>query len=227
MLTIMPLVVQALSGVSFVGSYSTYYYQLAGNSVARSFQLSCGAQGLSLAGDITSWFVIDRVGRRTLLIYGVGALTVLLLTCGGLATSAAPGPIVGTVALFMCYNFVYNIVIGSVAYAVIAETPITRLRPKTIALALTCQKSIYCLQNFVLPYIFNPDKGNLGAKTMFIFGGFGVLGVAFFWFCQPETAKRSFAELDEMFFKQVPARKFKTYVTGLEAQMEETRLTHE
>lgn len=219
LLTIMPLTVQAMCGVSFVGNYSTYYYQLAGNTVRRSFQLSLGAQGLSLAGDITSWFVIDRVGRRTLLIYGLSALSALLLTCGGLSTSKDHNVISGAVALFMMYNFTYNIVIGSVAYAVIPEIPTSRLRAKSIAASLACQRSLYTAQSFILPFIFNPDKGNLGGKTMFIYGVFAAIGVVLFYFFQPETARRSFEEIDEMFINKVPAKDFKKYETTLERQM--------
>jgi hypothetical protein len=37
------------------------------------------------------------------------------------------------------------------------------------------------------------------------------------WFFQPETTGRTYAELDEMFMKKVPARKFKSYKTDAEA----------
>jgi len=213
LVTIMPLTVQALSGVAFISGYSTYYYQLAGNSVHRSFQLSCGAQGLSIAGNIASWFIIDRVGRRPLITYGMCFLTALLIVTGALATSSAPGPLAGTVGLIMFYNFAFNIVIGAVAYTIIAEIPTAKLRAKTIGISLTVQQTIYTVEIFVLPYIFNPDQANLGANTSFIFGGFSVICCVVLWFHQPETAKRSFQEIDEMFFNRVPARKFKTYVT--------------
>lgn len=66
---------------------------------------------------------------------------------------------------------------------------------------------------FVIPYLFNPDQANLGARVAFIFGAFAVLSTVYLWLCQPETSGRSFAELDEMFVRKVPARGFKTYKT--------------
>lgn len=217
-LTIMPLTIQALSGVSFISFYGTYYFQLAGNSVQRSFQLSCGAQGLSIAGNIVSFFLIDSVGRRPLIFWGMCSLTVLLMVTGGLATSSEPGPLTGTVGLIMLYNFVFNLVIGSVAYTVISEIPTNKLRSKSIAISLTFQQTLYTVQLFVLPYIFNPDKANLGAKTSFIFGGFAVLSCIYLWFYHPETANRSFQEIDELFFKKVPARRFKSFVTSSQSE---------
>lgn len=64
---------------------------------------------------------------------------------------------------------------------------------------------------FVLPYLFNPNKANLGAKVAFIFGGLSVLCLIYLWFCQPETTGLSYEELDELFINRVPTRKFQQY----------------
>jgi MFS transporter, SP family, general alpha glucoside:H+ symporter len=67
--------------------------------------------------------------------------------------------------------------------------------------------------SFVLPYLFNPNEANLGAKTAFLFGGLGTLSLIYLWFFQLETSGRTYEELDEMFAKRIPARKFKSYIT--------------
>lgn len=64
---------------------------------------------------------------------------------------------------------------------------------------------------FVLPYLFNPDKANLGARVTFIFGAISVLCTIYLWACQPESAGFSFEELDELFLQGVPAREFKSH----------------
>jgi hypothetical protein len=74
---------------------------------------------------------------------------------------------------------------------------------------------------FVLPFIFNPNEANLGAKTSFIFGGLSVLCWIYLYFYQPETARRSFEEIDEMFLKHIPARKFKGFKTDAEQMGED------
>lgn len=74
--------------------------------------------------------------------------------------------------------------------------------------------------SFVLPYLFNPDKLNLGGKLGFIFGGLAVLCLVYLWIYQPETAGRTYEELDEMFAAKVPARKFKSHRTDAEAMGE-------
>lgn len=71
---------------------------------------------------------------------------------------------------------------------------------------------------FVIPKLFNPDQANLGAKVSFIFGGLALLSCGYLWVYQPETAGRTYKELDELFAKKVPGRKFKS--TKTEAEME-------
>ncbi|KAN0089452.1 MFS general substrate transporter [Hyaloscypha variabilis] len=193
-ITIMPLTIQAMSGVAYISSYGTYYFQLAGISTARSFQIACGAQALSIAGNIGAFLIIDRVGRRPLVLWAFGFLTLTLYSA--------------TVGLTVFYNFAYNFAIGAVAYAVIAETATSRLRAKSIAISSTIQAALFTMWQFVLPYIFNPNEGNLGARTSFIFGGLS-------------TPRRSFEEIDKMFLKHVPARKFKGFKTDAEQMGED------
>jgi hypothetical protein len=73
---------------------------------------------------------------------------------------------------------------------------------------------------FTIPYMFNPDQANLGAKIAFIFGAACVLCIVYLFFYQPETAGRSYQELDEMFTKGVPARKFKSYQSATQGANE-------
>ena len=95
-ISVMPMVIQALSGVSFVSGYSTYYMQLAGFSTSESYQLLIVSIALTMLGNIMSWFVVDRVGRRLLTFWGVIALTINLFILGGLAAARTAASIKGT-----------------------------------------------------------------------------------------------------------------------------------
>jgi hypothetical protein len=143
------------------------------------------------------------------------------------------------------YGWFYNITIGSTAYTLLTEVATSRLRVKTISIGIACQSAWYTMWSFTLPYLFNPDKANLGAKVhltlitsyyfcptamlthstqvAFIFGGLSVLCCIYLWFYQPETAGRTYEELDELFMKRIPARKFKGYVTEAESKGQEAK----
>ncbi|KAJ0326976.1 hypothetical protein COL5a_006532 [Colletotrichum fioriniae] len=133
----------------------------------------------------------------------------------------------GTVALLMMYCWWYNVTIGATAYTILAEVSTSRLRIKTIALGLALQNALTTMWNFVLPYLFNPDQLNLGAKLAFIFGGLAVISLVHLWYNLPETAGRTYEELDEMFMKKIPARKFKTYTTEVTVRGEAVKTAME
>ncbi|KAJ4352068.1 uncharacterized protein N0V89_007414 [Didymosphaeria variabile] len=219
-ISIMPLSIQALSGIAFAASYSTYYMQLAGFSTAMSFKLQIVQQVISLIGNVMSWYLVDRLGRRNLTFYGLVVLTVILFVMAGCAVPGTPGGSKAAVSMILIYCWWYNVTIGATAYTILCEVSTSRLRIKTIAIGLALQNALNTMWSFVLPYLFNPDKLNLGGKLGFIFGGLAVICLVYLWFYQPETAGRTYEELDEMFIKRVPARQFKTYRTDAQAMGE-------
>ncbi|WYZ35893.1 hypothetical protein EsH8_X_000540 [Colletotrichum jinshuiense] len=210
-ISVSPLCIQSLSGITFAASYSTYYMQLAGYSTAESFKLQIVQQVISLIGNVMSWYLVDKMGRRSLTVYGLAILTVILLFTGGLALPGTVAYNKGTVALILLYCWWYNVTIGATGYTILAEVATSRLRIKTIAIGLALQNALTTMWSFVLPYLFNPDQLNLGAKLAFIFGALSVISLVHLWFNLPETAGRTYEELDEMFMKKIPARKFKEY----------------
>ena len=62
------------------------------------------------------------------------------------------------------------------------------------------------------PYLLNPGAANAGAKIEFLYGGISVFSLIWCIFRLPETKGRTYEELDILFERKVPARKFKTYV---------------
>lgn len=220
-IAITPLSVQMFTGIVFAASYSTYYAQLAGYSTAMSFKLQIIQQVISMLGNFMSWYLIDKVGRRNLTVYGTIALTVILWVMGGLAVGGSPAELKGCVSMILLYCWLYNVTIGATAYTLLTEVATARLRVKTIAIGLAVQSCFNVMWSFVMPYLFNPDRANLGGKVGFIFGGLSIPCIIFMWWYQPETAGRSYEELDEMFMKKVPARNFKTYVTEAEKKGDE------
>lgn len=219
-ISIMPLSIQALSGIAFAASYSTYYVQLAGFSTEISFKLQIVQQVISLIGNVMSWYLVDRVGRRSLTFCGLVVLTIILFVMAGCAVVETVPALKGAISMILLYCWWYNVTIGATAYTILCETSTSRLRVKTIAIGLALQNALQTMWSFVLPYLFNPDKLNLGGRLGIIFGGLVVICLVYLWFYQPETAGRTYEELDEMFIKSVPARRFKTYQTDAQAMGE-------
>jgi len=97
-----PLTFQSFSGVVWVIGYFVYYCQLAGYSTDMSFKLNITQQTLSLTGNICSWFVIERLGRRRLTLMGIFGLTALLLAAGIAATIGGLAANRATISFVLC-----------------------------------------------------------------------------------------------------------------------------
>ncbi|KAJ1325303.1 MFS transporter SP family general alpha glucoside:H+ symporter [Microdochium nivale] len=203
---------QHLVGIVFVLGYSTYFFQLAGFESARSFDLGVGVTACGVAGNMASWFVVERYGRRPVFIAGMSALSFILLLIGIMdvvptATAASWVQASATVV----YAFVYFLTIGAMAFAVLGETSSTALRAKTISLATATQAVCGLVMNFAIPYLVNPDQANLRGKVGFIFGGLALIATLASWVYVPELKGLTFDEIDRLFEAKVPPRKMGGY----------------
>jgi SP family general alpha glucoside:H+ symporter-like MFS transporter len=120
-----------------------------------------------VTGNVVSWTLIDRIGRRNLTLWGLAFLTIILMLAGGTATAGSVPSIKACLGFMIIYGFFYNMTIGSTAYTILTENATSRLRVKTIAIGVALQNTWYTMLSLVLPYLFNPDKANLGAKVCF------------------------------------------------------------
>ncbi len=69
---------QTMSGTA-LGGLSAFFYQQAGISTSDSFKLSWGQSGLNAVGTMFSWAVLERIGRKTLMLGGMSVMFVLLM----------------------------------------------------------------------------------------------------------------------------------------------------
>jgi MFS transporter, SP family, general alpha glucoside:H+ symporter len=82
------------------------------------------------------------------------------------------------------------------------------MRARTQGLANLTLCFVQWLIAFIFPYMFNPDAGNLGGKVGFIFGATSFLGFVGVYFFLPETKNRTARQLDQLYARGIPARKF-------------------
>lgn len=201
---------QQFVGVTFLTGYLTYYFRLAG--VDNALAVGQGAFAIQIAGNIVSWFLVDRVGRRPLFNGGAYVMTCLLLVIGGLGTLTTRPALLATTALMCLWGFLYQMTLGAVAYAICGETPSVRLRQKTYSLNMMISTAISTVIIQVTPFLINTDHANLGAKICFIFFALSLPTCIVLHFYLPELKGRNYAECQEMFARKVPARQFKTFV---------------
>ncbi|EPS39421.1 hypothetical protein H072_6816 [Dactylellina haptotyla CBS 200.50] len=202
---------QHFTGIIFVLGYSTYFFQLAGLDTSRSFDLGVGVTACGFTGNLLSWFVLNSFGRRRIFNYGMVTLTALLLFIGIMDVVPTGAAKWVQAACTVIYAFVYFLTIGAVAFVLLGEVSSPSMRAHTAALATATQSILGLIMNFAIPYMVNPDEGNLKGKVGFIFGGLAAIAtVGSFWYV-PELKGRTFAEIDQMFQMRVPPRKMGEY----------------
>ncbi|KAF2797962.1 general substrate transporter [Melanomma pulvis-pyrius CBS 109.77] len=212
-------IIQTLCGSTFMG-YSTYFYEQAGIGSTHAFTFSMIQFTLGLVGVIISWVLMSSCGRRTLYLAGQTTMFFLLLLIGILAciphriftfsSNAAPTPVqISIVALLLLFTLTYDATVGPICYSLVSEIPSTRLRGKTIVLARNCYNISGIVTNITTPRMLNPTAWAWGAKSAFFWSVTAALGLSWSWWRLPEPKGRTFAELDELFERKVPARRFK------------------
>jgi SP family general alpha glucoside:H+ symporter-like MFS transporter len=164
-------------------------------------------------------------------ITALGLQAVWMLTLGimGSVPVSEETTAIGIAVMLLLANFTFKIALGPIGFTIVGEIPSGRVRAQTIVLGRICYVAGGLAVDQLIPRMINPTAWNLKAKTGFFFLGCDVVLFIYQWFRLAETRvstrffrpqksergrwsqNRTFAELDFLFSKQVPARKFKKY----------------
>ncbi|ORY21515.1 general substrate transporter [Naematelia encephala] len=210
-----PFCMQQLFGVPLIFGYITYFFQLVG--VTQPFLITIIVNVVGMVGVLIGTFLTDFVGRRPLILVGGAVMCISLLSvgiAGSVAASAVGNKVL--IAFSIIWVIAYGCSIGPLGYAYTAESSRLQLRAKTEACATAGTSMVGLLFNYTVPYMLNADEANWGLKTGFFFGGTGLAATIIAYFTIPETSRRTYAELDELFENRVSARKFKSYKTQVQ-----------
>lgn len=95
----------------------------------------------------------------------MAALTGMLLIIGIMDVVPAQGAKWVQAGITVVWAFCYFFSIGAMAFAILGETSSSTLRAHTAALATATQSVMGTAMNFAIPYMVNPDEGNLKGKV--------------------------------------------------------------
>lgn len=203
---------QTLSGTAFAYSPS-YFFRQAGLAASDSYKLNLGITAIAFCGTLSSWFLINRFGRRPIYVLGYLLLTTNLLIIGILDKPAEDNNNIvwAQAALTMVWVASYALSIGPLAFTVVSEMSATRLRVQTISIARNAYNIAQLISHIVEPYLINPTNADLSGKTAFVWFATAFPTLCWAYFRLPETKDRTYDELDVLFEKGISARKFSQY----------------
>ncbi|KAK3695809.1 general substrate transporter [Podospora appendiculata] len=212
-LSVCAVTLQAASGSMFIIAYKAYFLGMA--KVPDPFAMSNVLSTMGILAILLNSLIVVRFGkRRVILMTGLaicGCLQLIIAVCydkrpGEKETGAV------LVALTCIYMMSYNGMIATYAWLAGGEIPCQRLRSYTFGLAAAVGFLGAWVTTFTAPYFINPASLNWGPRYGYIWFPSATVALIWVFFFLPETKGRTLEEIDEMFEKKIPARKFQEYV---------------
>ncbi|KAL4876154.1 sugar transporter [Aspergillus karnatakaensis] len=200
---------QNLTG-NLIANQAVYFFKQAGMDDHMAFALGLITSALQAVFVMLSWILTTYVGRRTIYVYGQ------LINCGflivlGIAASVGRSDAASNAqaSLGLIVSVLFCLGPAPSSWVIIGETSSIRLRPLTTGVG----RGAYYLVNipciFLSSYLLNTDKWNLGGKSGYVWAGTAFICTAGAWLWVPEMKDRSYREIDILFNRRVPARKWK------------------
>ncbi|KAK5060119.1 hypothetical protein LTR84_010003 [Exophiala bonariae] len=195
---------------NLIANQATFFFEQAGISPDRAFALNLINSCLGFVANAGSWFLTAWFGRRTIYLWGTAVnitLLVLLGICASISQNNATN--YAQAVLGIIISFVFAGFMGPISYSIIAETSSVRLR----ALSTGVGRAAYYVAEIPMIYLaskmLNPTGWNLAGKCGYVWGGTALVCWIMAFFFLPELKHRSYREIDILFNRKVPARKFK------------------
>ncbi|KAF7980338.1 hypothetical protein HWV62_38765 [Athelia sp. TMB] len=219
---------QQVGGVQFIFSYATVV--ATDLQLANPFLITIIIDIIEVFGVLVGFLIIERVGRKKLILWCSLVEIVSMMIIGGLASGPQIAPTVppeafGQAAIaFICiYVFAFNVSWGPLAWSVATEMCVGPNRSKIMGIGTAAFWIVAWAVTFTLPYLYNAVGGaGLGLKIGYIYSGGCILSALFVWLYIGETRGRTLEEINEMFARGIPARQWASYhvdITKYESEM--------
>lgn len=192
----------------------SYYFEQVGLSTSQAYNLNIGVSAATLVATLFAISVlVPRLPRRRLYVTGLIVCTGIMILSGGLACGDQTSSMRWSqgILLLVC-DVIYSASIGPLTYTFLTETPSTRLKSKTVSLSIAIDACCGIVTNVANPYLINPGEANLKGKSMFVWGGISCFTSTWAYFRLPETRNRTYEEIDILFERNIPARKFRNCI---------------
>jgi SP family galactose:H+ symporter-like MFS transporter len=198
-------VFQQITGINTIIYYAPNIIRAAGISSIRGAILATAGIGtVNVIMTLVSMWLVDRVGRRPLLLTGIAGMIVSLGAIGFVFHLSGPGPMLAYLAVIslMFYVASFAISLGPIFWLIIAEIYPLKIRGMAAGIAA----GVSWIANFAVSLTFLSLFNLLGPSlTFWMYGVLAIGSWLFSYYLIPETKGRSLEEI-ESFWHKKPAQ---------------------
>ncbi|KAI8657039.1 hypothetical protein LRP88_12349 [Fusarium phalaenopsidis] len=206
---------QNLTG-NLIANQAVYFFEQAGMKTDTAFAMGLITSALQTVMVMLSWILTTYLGRRTIYLWGSAMNMVVLVAIGvaasfGESTSAS----LAQASLGLIVSVLFTLGPAPASWVIIGETSAIRLRPLTTGVGRGCYYLVNIPCIFLSSYMLNPTGGNLGGKCGYVWAGTALICLVMSYIWVPEMKGRSYREIDILFRRRVPARKWTKTVVDI------------
>ncbi|KAK8148041.1 hypothetical protein G3M48_000520 [Beauveria asiatica] len=209
MVVLFTSVLPQMFGLSLL-SQASYFGQVVGIEAKVSLVLLIAGVLTGCIANLVSMWSIGRFGHRTLSLVGLTGCGILWLSMG-IAGSIARNMTVAWFcsAILILVTACAGLTVWPATYAVGSEVSTLHLRAKAQGAGWLFSSAFSAGFGLGLPYIYNPDAGDLRAMVGYVFAAFCFISLIITWLYVPEMKGRTASEIDRMFDLNLKSKDFK------------------
>ena len=179
---------QQLCGINTVFNYAPKIFQSIGASQDDQLLQTVFIGGVNLVFTLLAMLLVDKLGRKPLMLIGAGGLSILYIIVAIILRSGSE-----TVSWFLLAAIgTYAVSLAPVTWVLISEIFPNKIRAAAISISVLCLWSAYFILVFTFPILFK----TLGDKTFYIYSIVCIIGFLFILFKVKETKGQTLEELE-------------------------------
>jgi sugar porter (SP) family MFS transporter len=187
---------QQLTGINFIFYFGTVFFQQLG-TISNPFLISLVTTLVNVLTTPFSFVMVEKIGRRTILIWGAAAMVVMQFIVAIIGATAGkdtpdhPANPHATRAMiaFICLNIAsFATTWGPAAWIVIGEIFPLTIRSRGVGLSTASNWFWNCIIGVITPYLVADQKNSakLGSNVFFMWGGLCCISFLFAYCeCRP------------------------------------------
>ncbi|KAH8727191.1 general substrate transporter [Phaeosphaeriaceae sp. PMI808] len=216
---------QQLTGINFIFYFGPVFFQQLG-TIDNPFLIGLVTTLVNVCSTPASFVMVEKIGRRNILIYGAAGMVVMQFIVGAIGATAGkntadhPANPNATRAMiaFICLNIsVFATTWGPAAWIVIGEIFPLTIRSRGVGLSTASNWFWNCIIGVITPYLVSDRAGSakLGSNVFFMWGSLCCISFLFAYFFVPETKGLTLEQVDKMLEESTPrtSRQWKPHST--------------